>query len=102
MRIVHLNTHSYGGAAVVARRLHAAALAHGMDSYFVTRYGLRSDPTPRYNALEDARLLYLLRAKSSNRGLYKLGKWVHRATEHRILVDRPEGFDVFSPLNTQS
>jgi glycosyltransferase involved in cell wall biosynthesis len=101
MRIVHLNTHSYGGAAVVARRLHAAALAHGMDSYFVTQYGLRSDPTPRYSALQDARVLYLLRAQSSNRGLYKLGKWVQHVSQHKNLVNRPEGFDVFSPLNTR-
>lgn len=102
MKVVHLNTHSYGGAAVVARRLHNAALANGIKSKFITRYGLRSDPTPEYEALQDARLLYFLRRQSEHPRLHRLGKLTQRALQHRNLANRPEGFEVFSPLNEET
>jgi glycosyltransferase involved in cell wall biosynthesis len=100
MKIVHLNTHSYGGAAVVARRLHCAALESGIQSKFITKYGLRNDPTPGYTALKDARLLYFLRKQSADARLYRLGKHLQRLTQHRNLADRPASYEVFSPLNT--
>jgi glycosyltransferase involved in cell wall biosynthesis len=99
MKIVHLNTHSYGGAAVVARRIHRAALAHGLDSRFITQYGLASDPTPNYTRLKDARVRYYLRKKSAHRRLYALGKLAQRALQHENLANRPAGLEVFSPLN---
>jgi glycosyltransferase involved in cell wall biosynthesis len=100
MKILHLNTHSYGGAAVVARRLHLAALASGVDSRFVTKYGLRSDATPRYQPLRNARVLYSLRDAAQDPRWYRIGKYVQRRMQHRNLVNRPAGFEIFSPLNT--
>ncbi|HEX6558508.1 MAG TPA: glycosyltransferase [Longimicrobiales bacterium] len=99
MKVVHLNTHSYGGAAVVARRLHRAGLASGIASSFITKYGLRSDATPGYQALRDARLRYFLREKSADARLYRLGKLVQQLAQHRNLANRPAGLEVFSPLN---
>jgi glycosyltransferase involved in cell wall biosynthesis len=101
MKILHLNTHSYGGAAVVARRLHLAALASGIDSSFITKYGLRSDGTAQYRALRDARVLYALRQRAEHPRLYKLGKYVQRRLQHPNLVNRPAGFEIFSPLNNR-
>jgi glycosyltransferase involved in cell wall biosynthesis len=100
MKVVHLNTHSYGGAATVARRLHIASLAEGMDSRFITKYGVRSDPAPGYTALRDARVLYWLRKKSADPRLYKLGKLVQHWRQHPNLANRPAGLEVFSALNT--
>lgn len=101
MKIVHLNTHSYGGAAVVARRLHYAGLASGVESKFITKYGLRRDRTPNYAALKDARLRYALRGSSANPHLYRLGKAVQRLSAHKNLARRPAGYEVFSPINTE-
>jgi glycosyltransferase involved in cell wall biosynthesis len=99
MKIVHLNTHSYGGAAVVARRLHLAGLAAGLDSHLVTKYGIRSDRTINYAALRDARWLYAARATAAYPSLHRLGKFVQRQFTHRNLANRPAGYEVFSPLN---
>ena len=101
MKIAHLNTHSYGGAAVVARRLHAAGLAAGVESTFITKYGLRRDTTPHYVPLRNAKALYFIRSRSGNAGLYRVGKTVQRMMQHPNLARRPEGFEVFSPLNTR-
>jgi glycosyltransferase involved in cell wall biosynthesis len=102
MRILHLNTHSYGGAAVVARRLHCAAIASGIESAFITKYGLRKDQTPNYAPLKDARLLYYFREASAQRHWYRAGKQVQRIMTPRSLANRPAGFDVFTPLNTRA
>lgn len=101
MKIVHLNTHSYGGAAVVARRLHLAGLAAGIDSQFITQYGLASDRTTNYAVLRDARLRYALRQQAAKPFWYRVGKFLQRRFEHRNLANRPAGFEIFSPLNTQ-
>jgi hypothetical protein len=61
MKVVHLNTHSYGGAAEVARRLQLAGIAEGMESVFVTRFGACSDGIPTHHTFEDATLRYALR-----------------------------------------
>ncbi|HEY0306073.1 MAG TPA: glycosyltransferase [Longimicrobiales bacterium] len=99
MKIVHLNTHSHGGAAVVARRLHRAALAAGITSTFITKYGLRDGSLPRYRALRDGRLLELVRTSAMHPQVYALGKAVERRLQHRNLVNRPAGLEIFSPLN---
>ncbi|HET9440510.1 MAG TPA: glycosyltransferase [Longimicrobiales bacterium] len=101
MKIVHLNTHSYGGAAIVARRLHLAGLAAGIDSQFITQYGLASDRTTNYAALRDARLRYALRQQAAHPYWYRVGKFLQRRLEHRNLANRPAGFEIFSPLNTR-
>jgi glycosyltransferase involved in cell wall biosynthesis len=101
MKIAHLNTHSYGGAAVVARRLHRAALAAGVESKLITKYGLRRDATPNYVPLRSARALYFLRRQSAEARLYRVGKTVQRLMQHPNLANRPEGLEVFSPLNTR-
>lgn len=98
MRIIHLNTHAYGGAAMVARRLHATALASGVDSMLVTRFGLRDDSIPNFNPLHQARLRYTLRRYTAHAPIYKIGKAVQRALQPRNLANRPAGFEIFSPL----
>jgi glycosyltransferase involved in cell wall biosynthesis len=102
MKIVHLNTHAYGGAAVVARRLHEAALAEGVDSRYVTMFGVASDGIPAHTPLKNARLLYALRKKTANPYAYKIGKYIQRRFEHKNLANRPPGFEIFSPLNTDN
>lgn len=98
MKVAHLNTHSYGGAAVVARRLHLASLANGLDSFFITRYGERGDATPSHQALKDATLWYALRKQASHPTVYRVGKAVQRWQTHPNLANRPEGLEIFSPL----
>ena len=99
MNIVHLNTHAYGGAAVVARRLHQAALEHGHQSRLVTRFGVRDRTLPHFTPLHGSRLRYTLRALSAQPQLYRLGKFVQRKLEPRQLTGRPGGYEIFSPLN---
>ena len=101
MKIVHLNTHAYGGAAVVARRLHLAALAAGFDSQLITKYGLRSDHTAGYRALRNARLWYALRERAAQPRVYRIGKFVQQRLQHRNLANRPAGYEIFSPLNAR-
>jgi len=101
MKVVHLNTHSYGGAATVARRLHCALSASGIDSRFVTLYGLSSDRTSNFRALKSSWLRYSMRSLSADRRLYRLGKTVQQWQQHPNLANRPAGFDLFSPLNTR-
>src|SRR5688572_15580103 len=84
---------------MVARRLHRAALAAGMESTLIFKYGLRGDPTPGFVALRDARLLYYLRRRSADPRLYRAGKLLRRLVEHPNLANRPAGLEVFSPLN---
>jgi glycosyltransferase involved in cell wall biosynthesis len=98
MKIVHLNTHSHGGAAVVARRLHRAALASGIDSTFITKYGTQDASVPGYRALRSARLLELVRTTATHPQVYALGKLVERRLQHRNLANRPAGFEIFSPI----
>lgn len=99
MKIVHLNTHSHGGAAVVARRLHRASLAAGITSTFLTKYGARDPKLPGYRVLRETRLLELVRAGGAFSQVYALGKAVERRLQHPNLARRPAGFEVFSPLN---
>jgi glycosyltransferase involved in cell wall biosynthesis len=101
MKIVHLNTHSYGGAAVVARRLHEAALANGIDSRFITKFGTRSDSGPGHIPLKNARLLYALRQQTTRPSVYRIGKYLQNRFQHKNLVNRPSGFEVFTPLNSR-
>ena len=99
MKIVHLNTHSHGGAAVVARRLHRAALASGLSSTLITKYGLPGAAAPGQRALRSARLQELVRAGATHPQVYAIGKLVERRLAHRNLANRPAGFEIFSPLN---
>jgi hypothetical protein len=98
MKIVHLNTHSHGGAAVVARRLHRAGVAAGINSTFLTKYGTR-ETVPGHRALRKAPWLELVRGATAHPRVYALGKAVERRLQHRNLANRPSGFEVFSPLN---
>jgi glycosyltransferase involved in cell wall biosynthesis len=100
MKIVHLNTHPYGGAAVVARRLHLASQAEGITSAFITKVGGPASQTPGHIQLTSGRLAYALRQQSARPHVYRIGKYVQDRLQPRNLVGRPARFEVFSPANT--
>jgi glycosyltransferase involved in cell wall biosynthesis len=102
MKIVHLNTHSYGGAAVVARRLHRAALASGIDSTFITQYGSADSLAVGQRALRSGRLRELVRSSAVHPQVYALGKLVERRLQHRNLANRAAGFEIFSPITANN
>lgn len=87
---------------MVARRLHTTALASGVDSRLVTRFGLRDQNIPNFNPLHQARLLYTLRRYSAHAPVYKIGKAVQRALQPKNLANRPTGFEIFSPLTAHT
>ncbi|TXI79586.1 MAG: glycosyltransferase [Flavobacteriales bacterium] len=51
MKVVHLNTSDFGGAAMAAINLHRALLAQGVDSHLLTLVRTRTD-IPRHSAVE--------------------------------------------------
>jgi glycosyltransferase involved in cell wall biosynthesis len=94
VKVVHLNTHTYGGAAIAARRIHDALLDLAVDSRLVTRYGT-NDGTRRHFFLEDESIRKRIR---KNPVLFRFAKFIQRNTVHPNLANRPDGFELFSPL----
>ena len=101
MKVVHLNTHSYGGAAVVARRLHLASNAAGITSAFITRFGVPPNAFPGHIPLTNGRLRYALRQQAGNPYVYRIGKYVQGLLQPKNLVGRPSGFEIFTGLNNE-
>lgn len=101
MKVVHLNTHSYGGAAVVARRLHLASKAAGITSAFITRFGVPPNAFPGHIPLTNGRLRYALRQQAGNPYVYRIGKYVQGLLQPKNLVGRPSGFEIFTGLNNE-
>jgi glycosyltransferase involved in cell wall biosynthesis len=84
---------------VVARRLHLAGLAEGVESVLVTRFGARTDKIPGHQTLQDATLRYALRKRADHPAVYRFAKLVQRWRAHPNLANRPGGLEIFTPRN---
>ncbi len=98
MKIVHANTQPYGGACVVARRLHLAMRARGVDSHLLTRFGSAKDRTPAYAYLDSARLFTFLKQQPPQSLLYRLARYAQERRTHPNLLNRPAGHEIFSTM----
>ncbi len=101
MRVVHLNTSDFGGAAMAAIQLHLALLDSGVDSDLLTLNKTRND-IPRHTVVEPFQLgtsetIDKLRYKS-RRLLERTGLVDDRSTGpgNRNLQGRPPGFEIFT------
>ncbi|NJM25758.1 MAG: glycosyltransferase [Bacteroidia bacterium] len=102
MKVVHLNTQSYGGAAAAARRLHVALRKHHVDSTLVTRYGTHAGNIPNHVYLQSGGARYFIKKHFSHSALFPLIKKLQRLHPHPNLANRPSGFEIFSPANEQT
>jgi glycosyltransferase involved in cell wall biosynthesis len=101
MKVVHLNTTDFGGAAMAARHLHEAMLVLGEDSHLLTLTKTRDD-IPRHARVDPFALVppaWLARLRyRSRRALERLG-WVedrHPGPENSLLRQRPPGHEIFT------
>lgn len=94
MKVAQINTHTYGGAAIVARRIHEALLHLQVDSRLITRYGVRGK-IPMHGYFQDEGFRQFVR---KNPFLFQLAKFVQEKFVHPNLANRPKGFELFSPL----
>jgi glycosyltransferase involved in cell wall biosynthesis len=97
VKVAHVNTLSYGGAAVVARRIHLALLDLQMDSYLVTKYGVKGH-LRQHRYVKDERVRIFLRKKLMHPSIFPLAKFIRSLRPHPNLAKRPTGFEIFSPL----
>jgi glycosyltransferase involved in cell wall biosynthesis len=95
MKIAQLNTHTYGGAAIVAKRVHLALLDSSVNSVLITKFGVVNDlPSHRY--FKDGRIRNFLLKTISNPKLSPLVTWALNLNQHVNLAKRPKGFEIFS------
>lgn len=101
MKVVHLNTSDFGGAAMAAIQLHLALLDSGADSDLLTLNKTRND-IPRHTLVEPLKLggsemFDKLRFKS-RRLLEHAGLMEDRSSGpgNRNLQGRPPGFEIFT------
>jgi glycosyltransferase involved in cell wall biosynthesis len=95
MKIRQINTHTYGGAAIVAKRIHMALLDCNIDSLLITKFGVRNDfPAHRY--FKDGRLRNRLLKIITNPTLSPMVEFLLRMNQHPNLANRPSGFEIFS------
>lgn len=97
MKVALVNTQTYGGAGVVARRIHQSLLKESIDSLLVSKYGTRGK-LPNHFFFKDATLRNALRAGMSIPLLSPIVKIAQKFATHPNLVNRPEGFERFSVL----
>ncbi|MDX9751364.1 MAG: glycosyltransferase, partial [Flavobacteriales bacterium] len=101
MKVVHLNTTDFGGAAMAARHLHEALLERGVESHLLTLARTRDD-IPRHVQVEPfgltgpawaGKLRYKCR-----RLMEHIGAVEDRSTgpDNRNLRDRPPGHEIFT------
>lgn len=101
MKVVHLNTSDFGGAAMAAVQLHEALLQAGVGSDLLTLNKTRND-VPRHHRVEPFEL-------GGNKDVNKLKYKVRRAQEvagivedkhnapgNKNLLDRPPGHEIFT------
>lgn len=101
MKVVHLNTSDFGGAAMAAVQLHEALLEHGVESDLLTLNKTRED-IPRHHKVAPFALggnEVLNRAKHKlRRAMEKAGMLddKHNAPDNKNLRNRPPGHEIFS------
>lgn len=101
MRIAHLSTNDFGGAAIAAINLHRALLQDGVESDLLT-LGRTRDDVPRHHQVDPYALhppAWLSRARyKTRRALESTGLADDRSPDawNRHLRDRPPGRETFS------
>lgn len=101
MRVVHLNTSDFGGAAMAAIQLHEALLEQGVESDLLTLNRTRQD-VPRHHRVEPFALSAVpawAKARYKARRAMEVLKLVedrHNAPDNRHLQDRPPGHEIFT------
>lgn len=101
MKVVHLNTSDFGGAAMAAIQLHEALLEKGVESDLLTLNKTRED-IPRHSVVHPFQLgenagLDKARYKA-RRALEKMGvvEDRHNTPDNKNLLDRPPGHEIFT------
>ena len=98
MNVLHINTYLTGGAAIAAKRIHKGLLDAGVNSKFLYKYGWSEDPS--YIEFKDKRTLSLIKKIKKKLDIFSFKKWQKLKQEKLYYLDkRPEGFDIFSPIN---
>lgn len=98
MKIVHLNTSDFGGAAMAAIRLHLHLLENGMESDFLTLNKTRND-IPRHFQVQPFSLKLFSRATYKIRRALEITGCAEDKSNtpfNKNLADRPEGFEIFT------
>lgn len=101
MNVVQLNTQSYGGAAVVAKRLHVALRRHRVDSTLLTKFGSGDSQVPHHIYLDSGGMRYFFKKHFSRSALFPFLKKLQEMRPHPNLANRPAGYEIFSPANQQ-
>lgn len=97
MKIAQINTHVYGGASIVAKRIHQSLLEIQIDSILVTKFGIAGD-IPKHIFFRDGRLRKILLKIISNPAIIPVAEFILDLNQHPNLAGRPKGFEIFSPL----
>lgn len=101
MKVVHLNTSDFGGAAIAAVQLHQALLDKGVESDLLTLVKTRND-IPRHHLVEP---FELKGDPLVNKLKYKAGRLLevagvvddrHNAPDNKNLNNRPAGREIFT------
>ena len=101
MKVVHLNTSDFGGAAMAAIQVHSALLEMGLDSDLLTLNKTRND-IPHHTQVKPfelgGSLIGTTLRYKTRRLLERVGAVDDRSPgpDNRDLRDRPSGFEIFS------
>jgi glycosyltransferase involved in cell wall biosynthesis len=98
MKVAQINTHTYGGAAIVAKRVHKALLALKTDSLLFTKFGVEG-AIPKHAYLKDGRFRNFVVKMISDAKYSGVANFLLGFLKHPNLKARPEGFEIFSPLS---
>ena len=98
MIIAQINTHTYGGAAIVAKRVHQALLDANTDSLLFTKYGVKN-AIPIHVYLKDGRFRNFVVKVISDAKFSSIADLFLGFLKHPNLKGRPPGFEIFSPLS---
>ena len=98
MKVAQINTHTYGGAAIVAKRVHQALLALNVDSILFTKFGTKG-AIPHHLYLKDGRFRNFVVKIISDAKFSPFTDLVLPFLKHPNLKGRPESFEIFSFLN---
>ena len=98
MKVGHVSLYDYGGAGVVAKRLHFALLAMGVDTLLATKFGTISENIPSHIFFQDGKGRGFLRRKMTRSYLRPLFELLKKLTLDPHLMGRPDGFETFSTL----
>jgi len=97
MKVAQINTHTYGGAAIVAKRVHQALLDIGVDSVLFTKFGVKG-AIPFHIYLKDGRFRNLVVKMISDARVAPIADLLFGFLKHPNLKGRREGFEIFSTL----